>query len=195
MKHFFLAAALTIVPLAAHAQMSADDLIGQLKPHVGGPSRGIHALPTPIPATAVPTTSAAPRGRISQVITAIPAPAAQAEQGQANLTVQFVTGSDKLTPAATHILDVLGQALTSPDLAADKFRIVGHTDTVGNPDANMTLSERRAAAVVGYLATRYKIDLARLTAIGMGQTEPLVPTPAGVPSAENRRVQVINLGA
>ena len=194
MKRILLAAALTVLPLAAHAQLSRDDLIGQLKPHPDRTSRGIHALPAATPEAATPVAmSAAPRGAITKVVTRVPAP--RTEQGQANLTVQFVTGSDKLTPAAVRMLDTLGQALSSPDLAGDKFKIVGHTDSVGNPDANKALSERRAAAVVSYLADRYRIDPVRLTAVGMGQEQPLVPTPVGVASAENRRVQVINLGA
>lgn len=185
-----LAVAFTILPLNAMAQMSTDDLIGQLKTHPDPTSRGIHAQAL--------TSPTAPRGSFARVVARVPArtaPVAQPEQGQANLTVQFVSGSDKLTPAAMHTLDILGQALSSPDLAGNKFKIVGHTDSVGNPDANQILSERRAAAVVSYLADRYRVDPARLTSVGMGQAQPLVPTQVGVPSAENRRVQVINLGA
>ena len=49
-------------------------------------------------------------------------------------------------------LDELGRALASKDLAAYRFRIEGHTDTVGSRDYNRALSERRAEAVVDYVA-------------------------------------------
>ena len=112
-----------------------------------------------------------------------------------NLTVQFASGSAVLTPAAIHTLDELGRALSSSTLAAYKFRIEGHTDTVGTPEMNKTLSEQRAAAVVDYLAGKFSIDKARLTSVGMGEEGLLVSTPANTPEPRNRRVQVINLGA
>ena len=50
-----------------------------------------------------------------------------------SLNIQFATGSADLTPAAIRSLDQLGQALSTPTLAAYHFRIEGHTDTVGWP--------------------------------------------------------------
>ncbi len=120
-----------------------------------------------------------------------PAPAAPT----VNLTVNFATGSAELTPDAIHTLDELGRALASKDLAAYRFRIEGHTDTVGSSNYNRTLSERRAEAVVDYVAKKYDVDPSRLQAVGMGEDRLLVPTPPQTPEPRNRRVQVINLGA
>ena len=112
-----------------------------------------------------------------------------------NLTVEFATGSADLTPAAVHTLDELGRALSSSALAGYRFRIEGHTDTVGTREQNQALSEARAAKVLDYLATKWSVDRGKVQAVGMGQDHLLVPTGQNVAQPRNRRVTVINLGA
>jgi len=70
--------------------------------------------------------------------------------------------------------------------------VAGHTDDVGNPDFNQSLSEDRAAAVELYLA-RQGISADRLRSRGAGDAEPIASndTPAG--RAENRRVTLTAL--
>jgi outer membrane protein OmpA-like peptidoglycan-associated protein len=120
-------------------------------------------------------------------------PSAPVAQGEANLSVPFASGSSTISPAAAKVLDQLGEALTSPKLAAFKFRVEGHTDTVGAPELNKTLSEQRAASVTDYLVTKFNIDRARLTPVGMGEDGLLVATGPNVASSANRRVLVVNL--
>jgi OOP family OmpA-OmpF porin len=147
---------------------------------------------------------AAPRGPATQTapMAAMPQPASPAAQPRttapidtpaASLTVNFVSGSAALTPAAEAQLARLGRALTSPNLANDRFRIEGHTDTVGASDVNQTLSENRAATVVDYLVQRFGVDRARLEAIGRGESDPLVRTGDEVAEPRNRRVQILNI--
>jgi OOP family OmpA-OmpF porin len=112
-----------------------------------------------------------------------------------NLNILFATGSADLTPGAMQTLAELGQALNNPALAGSRFRIEGHTDTVGAPDANKALSDRRAAAVAAFLAQNYHIDYARLQPVGMGEDGLLVPTPDQTPELRNRRVLVVNIGS
>ncbi|WP_254070516.1 OmpA family protein [Acidisphaera sp. L21] len=112
-----------------------------------------------------------------------------------NLTVQFATNSAQLTPEAVRTLDALGRALSSATLSSYRFRIEGHTDTVGSPDTNKALSARRAEAVVDYLATKFSLDRTRMEPVGMGEDGLLVQTPPQVADPRNRRVQVVNLGA
>ena len=202
-----VATAFCLMSLAAFAQPawtpSADDLIRQLRPQSGGATRGIRPLSgaaapdaaAPEPVRPAMSHGGAPRPPHQATHVAQLQPAPVDPQGTASLTVQFENGSDRLTPAATHTLDELGRALSNPELAQYSFHIVGHTDTVGRPDANRTLSERRAAAVSDYIATRYNVDRARLVALGKGQDEPLVPTALGVPEPRNRRVQIVNVGS
>ena len=111
-----------------------------------------------------------------------------------NLNVEFARDSAVLTPAAEQTLDALGQALTSQQLATYRFRIEGHTDTVGNPVSNRVLSQNRADAVARYLEHKFGISPGRLETVGMGEKGLLVPTPPNTPEPTNRRVQVINLG-
>jgi outer membrane protein OmpA-like peptidoglycan-associated protein len=123
--------------------------------------------------------------------------ATTADQGapSVNLTVQFATNSSQLTPAATHTLDELGRALSSQALANYRFRIEGHTDTVGSPELNKRLSEERANAVVNYLASKFGVDRSRLEPVGMGEDQLLIQTGQNVSEPRNRRVTVVNIGA
>lgn len=110
------------------------------------------------------------------------------------LTVNFATGSADLTPQAEAMLDRLGAALASDALAAYRFRIEGHTDTVGTHDYNQGLSERRAEAVVAYIRNKYGVDPGRMEAVGLGASQPLVVTADQTDEPRNRRVQVWNIG-
>lgn len=172
----------TLMPLAAPAQElppAVQGLIDELRPEAGQ-RRGIR-----LPAQPAPTGAPPP---VSTVTTAPPGVAA------VSLTVNFATGSARLTPQAESVLDDLGRALGSAQLAPFRFRVEGHTDTVGSRALNQSLSEARAAAVRDYLVRRHGIAPARLEAIGLGEQQPLVATPDETPEARNRRVQILNLG-
>ena len=112
-----------------------------------------------------------------------------------SLTVQFATGSADLTPTARQVLNNLGKAISDKSLANDRFRIEGHTDTVGTKDGNQVLSERRAEAVVDYLASNFQVDRSRLQPVGMGESGLLIQTPEQTNEPRNRRVQVVNIGS
>ncbi len=112
-----------------------------------------------------------------------------------SITVNFASGSASLTPQAAATLASLGRALTSAELAPYRFRIEGHTDTVGDAGLNMALSQRRAEAVRDFLLKNFQVPPARLVAMGMGESQLLVPTPDNMPEPGNRRVQVLNLGS
>ena len=199
-----LAAPLALAALPARAQTSpsASQIIDSLKPHgdlTAGGTRGIRLVaPTPSPAQPVAASQAPARMPAARAPMAQPAAVASGAPAGApsvNLTVDFATGSATLTPQARQTLDQLGKALSSQDLGKYRFRIEGHTDTVGSPAANLTLSQQRAKAVATYLEHTYAIAPARLQAIGMGEQGLLVPTPPQTPNAANRRVEVVNLGA
>jgi outer membrane protein OmpA-like peptidoglycan-associated protein len=181
-------------PTVARAQSSQDLTRALTLPHgPGGMTRGIRPSPADAsPAETAPATAGAAHAPAQHMAAGRPmAP----NSGQVSITVEFQTGSAQLSPSAMRILDNLGGALTSPSLAGDRFRIEGHTDTVGTPELNKTLSEQRAAAVVGYLTEKFHIDPARLDPVGLGEAELAVPTPPQTPEARNRRVRVVNLGA
>ena len=177
---------------------SSDDIVRSLRPGAGmmGGSRGIRQ----VPAEAGPAATA-PAGAATGAVVRRPAAAAastpatgSASAPSVNLSVQFATNSADLTPAAIRTLSELGRALSSNTLSAYRFRIEGHTDTAGQPEANRALSERRAQAVVAFLTSTFHVDGAKLEAVGMGQDGLLVQTAPNTPEARNRRVQVVNLG-
>lgn len=184
------------VAAPAWAGDSVQDIIDALKPSAAGKSRGSRPVVAPpvgdtriVPASASNTRARPPAPRAAAV-----QPAAS-DRPSMDFNVTFATGSAELTPAATRILDSLGKALGSTDLAGSKFRIEGHTDTVGTPESNRALSARRAEAVVSYLSRNYNIGPDRLEAVGMGQEALLIATGPGVPEQRNRRVHVVNISA
>jgi outer membrane protein OmpA-like peptidoglycan-associated protein len=179
------------VPAARAQTPSADQIINSLMPtgKLTSSTRGIRPVAPGGPAPAAAAPSAAP------AVQAMAQPAAPVEAPSASLTVQFATGSAELAPGARHTLDELGRALSSQQLASYRFRIEGHTDTVGSAEVNKSLSEQRAAAVASYLSTHFKVDSARLEPVGMGEDGLLVATPPQTPEPRNRRVVVVNLGA
>lgn len=182
-----LAATALFGTASAQTNPSAQQIINQLKPSgsLSDTTRGIKPLP-PGGAMAPSSSSMAP-------MAAHPAEQ-EAAAPSANLDIDFQSGSAKLTPRAVASLDQLGKALTSSTLASYNFKIVGHTDTVGDAATNQTLSEQRAAAVKDYLETNFNVASTRLQSQGVGESDLLVQTPPNTAEQQNRRVQVINLG-
>lgn len=189
---------LAVAPQALAQRQSTEAemnrLIDQLRP---GATRGIRVPGEPPPPSqpaqglergAGPTARPAPR-------TAPPTTTAQPGVPAASVTVLFATGSATVTDAAARSLEPLGRALTSQELAPFRFRIEGHTDTVGSEQLNQQLSDARAQAVRDFLVQRYGVQPNRLEAVGLGQSQLLVPTGPQVPERRNRRVQIINIGS
>lgn len=112
----------------------------------------------------------------------------------AAITVQFPSGSAALTPADKGILNSLGQALSSRALKPCCFEIQGHTDSIGNAAFNKRLSQRRAQAVVNYLADHDTVERDRMIPLGLGMSQPIADNATAEGRAKNRRVQVVNLG-
>jgi len=71
-----------------------------------------------------------------------------------------------------------------------KFEIDGHTDSDGNDDANMKLSQSRANAVKDQLV-QMGIDESRLTTKGFGETKPIDKNDSAEGKANNRRVEFV----
>ncbi len=188
------------LPAFAQGNPSASQIINSLRPSgnlVTGGTRGIRLAAPPSDAAAAPAPAPSPTQQprvASSKPVAVPT-VAPASGPAVNLTVNFATGSADLTPDAVRTLDELGSALSSKELAGYHFRIEGHTDTVGSAEYNRALSERRAEAVVDYIAKKFGVAPTRLQAVGMGEQGLMVPTPPQTAEPRNRRVQVVNLGA
>lgn len=120
-------------------------------------------------------------------------PVTGVEDRAIDLDIRFKVNSAILSPDAKEQLDALGKALTAPELAGSRIRIVGHTDASGDDAYNKTLSEHRAQAVGTYLAEHHGIDAQRLETMGWGEER--LKDPANPRGGVNRRVEIVNLSA
>jgi outer membrane protein OmpA-like peptidoglycan-associated protein len=99
----------------------------------------------------------------------------------------FVFGSPELTAESQALLPrIIAIAMTRTFV---DISVIGHSDRVGPPGANASLSRRRADAVRDMLVDA-GVDPAVIDATSHGEGNPLVPTPDEVPEPRNRRVEV-----
>jgi OOP family OmpA-OmpF porin len=101
--------------------------------------------------------------------------------------VNFETGSDRLTADSLPLLDDAAETLRKyPEL---KLEVGGHTDSSGNDNTNMNLSQARAQAVMKYLVDK-GVKATNLTAKGYGETQPIASNTNNAGRAQNRRVEL-----
>jgi outer membrane protein OmpA-like peptidoglycan-associated protein len=104
--------------------------------------------------------------------------------------VLFESGQAELKKdARTSLVEVVDLLQSEPD---KKIRIEGHTDSVGNADTNLKLSERRANSVLDALVA-LGVDAARITTVGLGEDFPIASNEDEEGRGKNRRVDVILL--
>lgn len=103
--------------------------------------------------------------------------------------IYFDTGKAVLRPESAAALAEVAQLMTAmPDI---RLAIVGHTDSTGKFEANMSLSQARAEAVRTALVTQYGIVAGRLEAQGKGSTASIASNDTPEGRAKNRRVELI----
>jgi cytochrome c oxidase subunit 2 len=100
--------------------------------------------------------------------------------------VTFATGSANLTGVSRYELDNLADAMKAKP--ALRVQLAGHTDDTGDDAQNLALSQKRAAAVLNYLAKK-GISAGRVSAQGYGETQPLVANDSDENRAKNRRTE------
>jgi len=101
--------------------------------------------------------------------------------------INFDYRTSSLTPEAYEKLDRLATiAILSPDY---EIVIRGYTDNVGSYRFNERLSRSRAGIVKDYLVEK-GIGPGRIEAVGMGESDPLVPNETPEGRAANRRVEI-----
>ena len=123
-----------------------------------------------------------------QVQPAAPQPvAAAAPPPPQSYKVYFYFDRARWTPEGQQQLDqAIQAALADPNAAVT---LVAHADRAGSVPYNQRLSERRGNAVIKAMEAA-GIPRARVTMTAVGETQPLVPTPDGVPEQGNRVVEV-----
>jgi outer membrane protein OmpA-like peptidoglycan-associated protein len=108
-----------------------------------------------------------------------------------NVDVKFNPDSPIIRPESYQTLGRIADALYDPAMSSYGFLIVGHTESTGKREYNLTLSQRRADSIRDVLVTTFKISAKRIQAVGLGEEQLLDgnhPT-----AAINQQVQVMTV--
>jgi outer membrane protein OmpA-like peptidoglycan-associated protein len=103
-------------------------------------------------------------------------------------TIEFDRADADLDPASYPTLERL--AAVAGQCPNVRFEVAGHADGDGREENNKRLSERRAQAVLDYLA-KSGVPAVRMSAVGYGTTRPLVPNTTAENKAKNRRIEFV----
>ncbi len=105
--------------------------------------------------------------------------------------ILFDTNSDNIKPESGTVLKEIASVLKeNPSV---KVKIIGHTDSDGDANANIALSQKRAAAIKIALSSYYDIDSNRMEIDGKGESQALNKNANSAEKAQNRRVEFIKL--
>lgn len=103
--------------------------------------------------------------------------------------VHFDTGKAEVKPDSKPALDEMAKLLQQNQKL--KVFVVGHTDNQGELAGNLSLSQKRAEAVVKSLADGYKVDVRRLSPKGVASYAPLASNHDDAGRQKNRRVELV----
>ena len=102
-------------------------------------------------------------------------------------SIAFELGESALRPEMLDDLDkIVSFLLDNPDF---RLRIAGHTDSNGDPEFNLELSEQRAQAIRDYIVIFNPVEPWRVQAKGFGSQEPIVEEKTEEDRRLNRRVE------
>lgn len=99
-------------------------------------------------------------------------------------------GFDSATVSGPAQADLYALARNLTQYPNSTVQVVGHTDATGAASYNMDLSRRRAQSVAGIL-TAGGVAANRVSAVGMGATQPIASNDTAAGRAQNRRVDII----
>jgi peptidoglycan-associated lipoprotein len=99
----------------------------------------------------------------------------------------FKTGGTVLTDESQALIQaILDAAMKHP---VSDVSVIGHTDTMGNSEANEKLGLQRAL-LVAEIIKKAGLQVYELTIASHGEKNLLVPTPDNTPEPKNRRVEI-----
>jgi len=105
-----------------------------------------------------------------------------------SLSIHFTTGSDEIMPGSYFTLDALGETMLA--FGNTYLEVEGNTDARGNASANVSLSQKRAESVKGYLIKNFAIPPERFVAVGKGANNPVASNATEDGRALNRRTDI-----
>lgn len=104
--------------------------------------------------------------------------------------INFDTGKSTIRPDSEPVLKEVAKLLqANPSWA---MLVAGHTDNVGSPAANLTLSRQRAQSVIAWLSA-HGVAEARLVPAGFGDTRPVAENKDEEGRQKNRRVDLVKV--
>lgn len=103
--------------------------------------------------------------------------------------ILFDTGSDVIKESSYKEIGLIAQYLKKN--TSKNVYIVGHTDNTGSYSTNLTLSEKRAKAVMNALSSKYGISVDKMTSIGVGPVAPESKNTSEEGRKKNRRVEIV----
>jgi outer membrane protein OmpA-like peptidoglycan-associated protein len=104
----------------------------------------------------------------------------------------FAVGQSALSPRAQDEVGRIAAVLTQ--FGEHRISVEGHTDSTGSLELNQRLSEQRASSVRAALVA-HGIDPARVSMVGHGPNLPIADNTTAAGRAQNRRVEIVILGA
>ena len=147
-------------------------------------------VPAPAPVVVAPAPAPAPKVEDDAAVAEV----ANVKQNDAGLAVlsfkepiNFQYNSDKLDADSTPVIDKTAAILKKYPNA--HVRVAGYTDSLGNPNYNMDLSERRAHAVATRLV-QDGVPAANVSYIGFGAANPIATNKTAEGRYQNRRVEL-----
>jgi OmpA-OmpF porin, OOP family len=103
-------------------------------------------------------------------------------------SVHFGFDKDNLTKQAREAIDQLAASVASTK--GYIITVEGGADAVGSSEYNYDLSQRRANAVIQYLASEKSIPAHKIYLIGLGKDKPVESNKTAEGRAKNRRVDI-----
>jgi outer membrane protein OmpA-like peptidoglycan-associated protein len=100
--------------------------------------------------------------------------------------IRFATGSSEIDEASKSVLEEFADYLKENENY--HVEIFGHTDDVGDAEANLVLSTDRAFEVFGFLQDQ-RVEPDRMKFKGFGESKPLVPNQSEENRSINRRTE------
>jgi outer membrane protein OmpA-like peptidoglycan-associated protein len=104
--------------------------------------------------------------------------------------IRFTFGSAALDRASSATLEKLAASVRA--CPGHVVSVEAHTDSIGDPDFNLNLSQRRAQTVVDALV-KLELPIDLIKAEGFGETKPIADNVTGAGRAQNRRIEFIVL--
>ena len=108
-----------------------------------------------------------------------------------NVDIQFDPDTPVVRPESYETVGRIADAMVQATMLPYTFLIVGHIESNGKREGNVTLSQRRADSIRDILVNTFKISTKRLQSIGLGEEQLLDP---GRPtSAVNQQIQIMTI--